>query len=556
MNYNCNKRHSSFFSFLLSTITTILLLSIIIIITTTSSFVESKKSFILFSSLLDHQYKHTGYYSEAIHYVIPLIKQLNQFKKQEFRYGEHSNSELSIFLDKNCNYWDHIGGCENENNKNLDETLSQMSIQQIINRFSLNSQEEFNHLLNFYNKFILIRHLPINWFDFDRRQVYEDSFLLENGNVHLLLNNSYFYCLNFNCEIPFIRVIRTMYESDKVPELWVRKLNLANEVWVPSNFNKKTFIESGVDEKRIRVIPEAIDTEFWNKKSIVNQYNEFDNQFADDTFVFLSVFKWEERKGPELLLSSFINQFSSNDKVCLVLKLDLSLISKDILNQMNIKDGEKITTSSNYGFLRFFFDYVKKLRRRGVNMSNVIIERSIDDFPCIIIYSNYFDIKRMRFLFARANAYVSTTKGEGWGLPLIQAMSMGLPVISTDYGGSTEFMKQDNSYLIPVERMEESPSFHGKLAIASVDHVRRTFRLVMKRRDEAIQKGQLAQQFIQENFSIKKVNELILKEVKRLLKTIHSPREEGIDNNNNNSEEEEEEIMKRTKRKLKLIVKH
>ena len=32
------------------------------------------------------------------------------------------------------------------------------------------------------------------------------------------------------------------------------------------------------------------------------------------------------------------------------------------------------------------------------------------------------------------------TLGEGWGLPTMEAMAMGLPVIVTNWGGSTEFI--------------------------------------------------------------------------------------------------------------------
>jgi glycosyltransferase involved in cell wall biosynthesis len=34
------------------------------------------------------------------------------------------------------------------------------------------------------------------------------------------------------------------------------------------------------------------------------------------------------------------------------------------------------------------------------------------------------------------------------GLPLHEAMAMGLPTISTDWGGNTQFMLPRNSYLI------------------------------------------------------------------------------------------------------------
>jgi glycosyltransferase involved in cell wall biosynthesis len=41
---------------------------------------------------------------------------------------------------------------------------------------------------------------------------------------------------------------------------------------------------------------------------------------------------------------------------------------------------------------------------------------------------------------------------EGWGLPVTEAMACGLPVIVTDYSAPAEYLSDDCTYLIPVER--------------------------------------------------------------------------------------------------------
>jgi glycosyltransferase involved in cell wall biosynthesis len=43
---------------------------------------------------------------------------------------------------------------------------------------------------------------------------------------------------------------------------------------------------------------------------------------------------------------------------------------------------------------------------------------------------------------------------EGWGIPYMEAMSMGLPTIGTNFGGQLDFMNDKNSYLIEVDEME------------------------------------------------------------------------------------------------------
>ncbi len=53
-------------------------------------------------------------------------------------------------------------------------------------------------------------------------------------------------------------------------------------------------------------------------------------------------------------------------------------------------------------------------------------------------------------IFASADAFVLPSRGEGWGLPLMEAMSMGLPTIATAFGGNLDFMNGTNSYLVKV----------------------------------------------------------------------------------------------------------
>ena len=41
----------------------------------------------------------------------------------------------------------------------------------------------------------------------------------------------------------------------------------------------------------------------------------------------------------------------------------------------------------------------------------------------------------LRNLYAAADAFVLPTRGEGWGLPIAEAMAMAMPVIATNWSG-------------------------------------------------------------------------------------------------------------------------
>lgn len=53
--------------------------------------------------------------------------------------------------------------------------------------------------------------------------------------------------------------------------------------------------------------------------------------------------------------------------------------------------------------------------------------------------------EELRWLYAASDAFVLPTRGEGWCLPAMEAMSMALPVILTNASGTTEYLTRKNS---------------------------------------------------------------------------------------------------------------
>jgi glycosyltransferase involved in cell wall biosynthesis len=51
-------------------------------------------------------------------------------------------------------------------------------------------------------------------------------------------------------------------------------------------------------------------------------------------------------------------------------------------------------------------------------------------------------------LMAACDAYVSLHRSEGLGLPLIEAMYLGKPVIATGYGGVTDFFDDSTGWVV------------------------------------------------------------------------------------------------------------
>lgn len=233
----------------------------------------------------------------------------------------------------------------------------------------------------------------------------------ELGNNPIVIINSIPDKFDLFSNLPFRKRIGvTLFETDRIPPQWVPKCNKMDEVWVPSQFNYRTFTASGVDSQKVKVIPYPIEIETYNKR-----FSSF--PFPEDTksFIFLYTFGFDYRKGVDLLIKSYCAEFTDKDDVSLVLKI----------YQWNQ-----------------FYNVKKEIQSYIPNKPNN---------PHILIYLDTFSREQLLSLYASSTCYVSTDRACGWGLPQMEMMSMGKPVISIDWGGGTEFMNEKNAFLIKAE---------------------------------------------------------------------------------------------------------
>ena len=94
----------------------------------------------------------------------------------------------------------------------------------------------------------------------------------------------------------------------------------------------------------------------------------------------------------------------------------------------------------------------------------------------IIIIDEMWDKKYMDIVIGQAKMYISLHKAEGFGMGLAEAMSMGVPVMGTGYGGNLEFMDSTNSLIIDyhLQRIDQTANRSyfdsgGQWAVPEID---------------------------------------------------------------------------------------
>lgn len=128
-------------------------------------------------------------------------------------------------------------------------------------------------------------------------------------------------------------------------------------------------------------------------------------------FRFLHVSSCFPRKGVDVLLAAYGQAFRATD--------DVTLVVKTFPNPHN--------------------DVAAQLAR---------CRASDDGYPDVVLIEEDWSDAQLAGLYRRCHALVAPSRGEGYGLPIAEAMAVGLPVITTAWGGQCDFATDDTAWLV------------------------------------------------------------------------------------------------------------
>ncbi|MHB1597965.1 MAG: glycosyltransferase [Acidimicrobiales bacterium] len=208
-------------------------------------------------------------------------------------------------------------------------------------------------------------------------------------------------------------VVRLAFEARPLPGYIVDALRGAAEIWPMSDFVQKSASESGLDGERLVVIPPAVAVQADAESGFAGTGN------GARPAIYSSVFNFEPRKNPEALLRAYLQVLRSGRDVRLVLKTS------------GIDEAS---------FWQWAGTVVGPDGRDELQRSCDLLTTRLDDAV-------------LQDVIRHSDAFVLPSRGEGFGLPFLEAMAVGVPVICPDRGGHRDFCDGETSFLVPTREV-------------------------------------------------------------------------------------------------------
>lgn len=286
-----------------------------------------------------------------------------------------------------------------------------------------------------------------------------------------------------------VNICSCAWETSQLDKYWVECCNKFDAIFVESSWLVDVFKSSGVNVP-VYCVPNSIDSSLYTPKT----------QPSDKKpFVFYSIQQWTERKNGLGLLKAYYNAFTSDDDVQLVLKTYMTRVEAGIDQHDKIKsDIEELKKSLNFD----------------------------RDFPPVYLVTEKLTTEGLRKMHEDCDCYVLLDRGEGLGLPFMEAASAANPIIATDFGGSRQFLNENNSYCVSYQptfvfNMQWSPYYRGNQLWAepNLPHAASLMREVYDNPQKAFEKGQTARSDMVEKFNQTVITQTLLSSVADVVAT-------------------------------------
>jgi len=260
----------------------------------------------------------------------------------------------------------------------------------------------------------------------------------------------------------------SMFETTCIPDSWISFYNHFDEIWVPSKFCEKAFNRRDLT-CRVHVVPFGID----------ESYFEYEKK-QHDLFTFFAVGQWIDRKGWDILIRAYTSEFMGNYKV-----------------RLCIKTHEETKTNE---------EMIKAYLSPDVRNSTYM--------PRIMFKNQKIDEENMPEFYQETDCFILPSRGEAYGVPFLESMAMGVPVIAPDFGGHLDFVNDEVGWLIKIEQLKHlserlcqiNAGYKGLwFCEPDVNEVRKLMRYAFEHQQEVKEKGMKSRALVKEFLTWEKV---------------------------------------------------
>jgi len=269
------------------------------------------------------------------------------------------------------------------------------------------NRELLSELIQFED--LSICHIPFEKAQFEPTGRWQQLAELPKMNPHLCdVSIRHRWPIDFSPTGSKKNVLFQPWEFGTIPKEWLEPIHSSvDEIWTSSHFSKQAFVDDGIPEEKVIVIPHGINPRIFTPHAtpFVSLQQKINGRFA-----FLFIGGAIPRKGVDILVNAYLNTFTRQDNVVLV-----------------IKGCEQYTDT--------MANKIKDLAKRT-------------DIPEIIYFTEDIDPDMLPSLYRSCNLYVQPYRAEGFGLPIAEAMACGLPTIVTGEGSARDFTSEQTSLYI------------------------------------------------------------------------------------------------------------
>lgn len=215
-------------------------------------------------------------------------------------------------------------------------------------------------------------------------------------------------------------------ETDRCSKKWKEACNTMHHVIVPSEFAKLSLVSGGGINTNVSVVPEAYNN-FIDSNNISLELPEVDTKYNFLLFGQVTGNDLDsDRKNLFYSVKWFCEEFSGNKDVGLVIKSNLG--TNCVFHKKSL--------------LNLFKKLISEVRK--------------GEYPKVYLLNGDMTPNEVAGLLKskKINSMISFTRGEGYGLPLIDAAASDLPIVATNWSGHLEFLNRGHFSKVEYDLIE------------------------------------------------------------------------------------------------------